>query len=81
MAVHPGAAAVEQDRPAGAGSDRLVDGSAYGRRQRNKDNLGAFTAYAQHPVAVLFAEVGDVRAGGFEDPQPASRAWPPVRSR
>jgi hypothetical protein len=23
----------------------------------------------QDPVAVLFAEVGDVRAGGFEDPQ------------
>jgi hypothetical protein len=31
--------------------------------------LGALAAHAQHPVAVLLAEVGDVRAGGFEDPQ------------
>jgi hypothetical protein len=26
-------------------------------------------AYAQHPVAVFFAQVGDVRSAGFEDPQ------------
>jgi hypothetical protein len=25
--------------------------------------------HAQYPVAVFFAEVGDVRAGGYEDPQ------------
>ena len=43
-------------------------------RQRDKDeSLGALAANAQHPVAVLLAEVGDVRAGGLEDPQ---AEWP-----
>jgi hypothetical protein len=67
--ARPGAAAVEQDRSAGAVCDCPVDGAADGWRQRDQDDLGAFAAYAQHPVAVLLAEVGDVRAGGFEDPQ------------
>jgi hypothetical protein len=69
VAVHPGAAAVEQDRAAGAVADCLIDGPPDGWRQRDQDHLGAFAAHAQHPVAVLFAEVGDVRAGGLEDPQ------------
>jgi hypothetical protein len=47
----------------------LVDGPADGRRQRYQDALGALAAHAQHPVAVLFAEVADVRPGGLEDPQ------------
>ena len=67
--VHPGAAAVEQDRPAGAVGDRPVDGAADGWRQRYPDDLCALAAHAQHPVTVLLAEVGDVRAGGLEDPQ------------
>jgi len=33
------------------------------------DDLGAFAAHAQHPMAVLLAKVGDVRAGGLEDAQ------------
>jgi len=69
VAVHPGTAAVEQDRPAGAGADRAVDGPPDGWRERDQDDLGAFAAHAQHPVAVFFAEVGDVGASGFEDPQ------------
>ena len=67
--VHPGAAAVEQYRPVSAVGYRPVDGPADGWRQRDQDDLGALAAHAQHPVAVLLAEVGDVRAGGFEDPQ------------
>jgi len=67
--VHPGAAAVEQDRTARAVSDRPVDGPPDRGRQRHQDDLGALAAHAQHPVAVLFAEIGDVRAGGLEDPQ------------
>jgi hypothetical protein len=67
--VHPGAAAVEQDRPVGAGAGCLVDGPADGWRQRDRDDFGAFPAYAQHTVAVLFAEVGDIGAGSLEDPQ------------
>ena len=50
-------------------ADRPVDGPADRWRQRDQDDLGALAAHAQHPVAVLLAEVGDVRAGGLEDPQ------------
>jgi hypothetical protein len=69
VAVHPGAATVEQDRPASAGAYRLVDGPPYRGRQRDQGDLGTFAAHPQHPVAVLFAEVGDVRASSLEDPQ------------
>jgi hypothetical protein len=69
MAVHPGAAGVEEDRPAGARADCLVDAAADGWRQWDQDDLGAFAAHVQYPVAVLFTQVGDVRAGGLEDPQ------------
>ena len=69
VAVHPGAAAVEQDGPEGAGTDGPADSSPDGWRERDQDDLGAFAAHAQHPVAVLFALVGDVRAGRLEDPQ------------
>jgi hypothetical protein len=80
--VHPGAAAVEQDRPVRAVCDRLVDGPADGWRQRDQDDLGALAAYAQHPVAVLLAEIGDVRARGLEDPQAKQpQHGHPVRSR
>jgi hypothetical protein len=37
--VHPGAAAVGQDRPARAASDRPVDGPADCWRQRHQDDL------------------------------------------
>ena len=67
--VHPGAAAVEQDRPVGAVADGAVDGPADRRRQRDEDDLAALAAHPQDPVAVFLAEVGDVGAAGFEDPQ------------
>ena len=67
--VHPAAAAVEQDRPMRAVGDGSVNGPADGRRQRYQDNLGALAAHAQHPVSMLFPEVGNVCAGGLEDPQ------------
>jgi hypothetical protein len=67
--VHPGAAGVQQDRPADPGSYRPVDGPADRGRQRDQDDLGALAAYAQDPVAVFLAEVGDVGAGGLENPQ------------
>ena len=38
-------------------------------RQRDLDDLAALAAHAQYPVAVLLAEVSDVRASGLEDPQ------------
>jgi hypothetical protein len=37
---------------------------------RGPGRFGAFAAHAQHSVAMLFAEVGDVGGGGLEDPQP-----------
>ncbi len=67
--VHPGAAAVEQDRPAGPVRDGAVNGPADCRGQRDQDHLGALAAYAKDAVAVFFAQVGDAGAGGFEDPQ------------
>jgi hypothetical protein len=67
--IHPGAAAVEQDRAARPRAGCPVDGAADGWRQRDQDDLGALAAHAQDPVAVLFAEVGDVPSGGLEDPQ------------
>jgi hypothetical protein len=69
VAVHPHAAAVEQDRPANAIADGPADRPPDRRRQRDQNNLGAFAAHAQYPVAVLFAEVGGVCSGGLEDPQ------------
>jgi hypothetical protein len=69
VAVHPGAAAVEQDRPALPCAGRPVDRPAYRWWQWDQDHLGAFAAHAQHPVTVLLADVGDVGPGGFEDPQ------------
>jgi hypothetical protein len=69
VSVHPGAAAVEQDRPAGPARGGAVDGPADRRRQLDQDDLGALAADAQDAVAVFLAQVGDVGAGGYEDPQ------------
>ena len=72
-AVHPGAAAVEQDRAVVPAARCPVDGPADRWRQRDMDHFAALAAHAQHPVVVLLAEVGDIGTGGFEDPQ-AQRA-------
>jgi hypothetical protein len=69
MPVHPAAAAVKQYRPTDASAYRPVDSSSDGWWQRDQDDLGAFAAHAQHPVTVFFAQVGDVHASGFKDPQ------------
>jgi hypothetical protein len=69
VAVHPRAAAVEQDRPVSACARCAVDGPADRWWERDQDQLGAFSAHAQDSVAVFFAQVADVGAGGFEDPQ------------
>jgi len=69
VTVHPGTPTIEQDRPTGTGADRGVDGPADCGWQRDQHDFGAFAAHAQHPVTMLFAQVGDVRASGLEDPQ------------
>jgi hypothetical protein len=58
--------AVEQDRPGATAVRGAVDGPADRRGQRDQDDLAALPADAQDPVSM----VADVRAGGFEDPQP-----------
>jgi len=62
--VHPGAAGVQQDRPADPGGYRPVDGPADRGRQWDQHDLGALAAHPQDPAAVFLAEVGDVGAGG-----------------
>ena len=47
----------------------MVESAADRRREWDEDGLAAFAEDAQDAVAVFFAEVGDVQAGGFEDPQ------------
>jgi hypothetical protein len=59
VTVHPGTAAVEQDRAAGTGGYGPVEGPCHGWWQRDQDDLGAFAADAQYPVPMFFAEVGD----------------------
>ena len=53
VAVHPGAAAVEEDRPAIPCAGRPVGRPAYSWWQWDQDHLGAFAAHAQHAVAVF----------------------------
>ena len=50
-------------------ADGLVDGPADRGWEGGQDDLAALAADPQHPVAVFLAEVGDVGAAGFEDPQ------------
>jgi hypothetical protein len=68
MPVHPGTAAVEQDRAAHAARDGPVDGPADRRGQRDQDDLAALAAHAKDTVTVLLAQVAYVGAGGLEDP-------------
>ena len=70
MSVHPDTAGVQQDRTASAVADRLVQGSSDRGWQWDEDGLAAFAEDPYDAVTVLFAEVGDVQAGRFEDPQP-----------
>ena len=79
----PDAAAVGWQHGGPSGHRGCWAGSAprYGRRppgrwpgrwQWQQHDLGAFAAHAQHPLAVLFAEIGDVGPGCFEDAQAGS---------
>ena len=54
VAVHPSAAAIEQDRPVDTDADRAVNGPPDGWRQLDQDDLGAFAAHPQHPVTMFF---------------------------
>jgi len=79
MAVHPGAAGVEEDRPAGGRADCRVDGAADGWRQWDQDDLGAFAAHPQYPVAMLFTQVEMPAPVASKIRRPRSPAWPRAR--
>jgi len=67
--VHPRAAAIEQHRPRVAAADGAVGGPGDRWGQRDQDDLAAFAADPQYPVAVFLPQIADIRAGSFEDPQ------------
>jgi len=67
--VHPPAVPVEQQRPADPIGDGAIDRAGDRRRQGCQHGLAAFAPDFQHPMAVLLAQVGDVRAARVEDPQ------------
>jgi hypothetical protein len=69
MTVHACSTVVEQDRAGRSAADGAVDSLPDRRGQRDQDHLAALAADSQHPVTVLFAEITDICAGGFEDPQ------------
>jgi hypothetical protein len=68
--IHPSTERVAQDRPVLAVLDGVLDRPSDRRRQRDQDRLVALAADPQNPVAVLLAEIAEVRAAGLEDPQP-----------
>jgi hypothetical protein len=68
--VHPCPTGVHQDRPRSPCADRPVDRPRHRRWQRHQHHLGALAHDPQDAVPVFLTQVGDVRAGGFEDPQP-----------
>lgn len=55
MPVHPGAAAVEQDRAVHPPCGGTLDGPADRRRQRDQDDFAALAAHTKDTVTVLFA--------------------------
>ena len=66
--VHPGTQGVAEDRPVVVAVDSLIDGAGHRWGQGHEDDLAALPANLEHPVPVLFAEIPDVGATGFEDP-------------
>jgi hypothetical protein len=68
VAVHPPPGPVEQDRPRHSPTDRSFDSPGHGRRKRNQHNATALADHPQDPVAMLLAQVGDVRPDRLEDP-------------
>jgi hypothetical protein len=59
----------EQDRAAAAFAGNMVDRPGGARSERDGDDLAAFAGNRQGPVATLQAQVLDIGAGGFRDPQ------------
>lgn len=67
--VHPGRAGVEQDRPACPFGHGAVDRSPDRWWQWDERQPPSLAEHPEDTVPVFLAHVGDVCAGGFEDPQ------------
>ena len=67
--VHAPAVCVPQDRTDIAVVDRAVQRPCHRWRQWDEDDIAALAPDAEDAVSVFLAEVGDVRAAGFEDPE------------
>jgi hypothetical protein len=67
--VDPPSVGGQEHRPVGALADGQVDGPGGARRQRDRDDLAALAGDGQRPVPALQAQVLDVGAGRFGDPQ------------
>jgi hypothetical protein len=63
----------QEDRSLEPLTDRQVQRSGGSRRQRDGDGLGSFAVHHEGSVASLEAELFDVGAEGFRDPQPVQR--------
>jgi hypothetical protein len=69
--IHARAACGQKHRAGAPLVNGALEGAAHSEWKRNEYDLVALAAYPQHSVAVLLAEVLDVAAGGFEDPEPS----------
>jgi hypothetical protein len=68
--IHAGAALIEQDRSRFAAGGGAVDRAGDGRWHRDENNPVTLPDDADHAVAMFLAQVADVQAGRFKDPQP-----------
>jgi hypothetical protein len=73
VVVHALTVAAQEDRPVEAFTDGQVDGACRPQCERDGDDLAGFTSHRPGAVAALETKVVDVRAEGFEDPQPGDR--------
>jgi hypothetical protein len=71
--VQPPPFRCQEHRPACALGDGQVDRPGGPRRQRDGDDLAALAGDRQRPVPAFQAQVLDVGAGWFGDPQPVQR--------
>jgi hypothetical protein len=70
VSIHPAPVAIEQDWPADAIADGVVNRTPDRRWQRDQGKLRALSEHPKDAVAVLLAQVVDVGLTGFEHSQP-----------
>ena len=81
MPIHPDAVDVAQDRSDVAVVDGAVNRTGHCCRQWDQNGLVSLAADLQYAVAVFLAEVANVGAARFEDPQAEETEHDDQRSR